>query len=99
MTNPDAQAPRNHDREEHPAQVTATFDRVGSQEADAVVAPARAEDRQAIDALPPESALLIVQHGPTTGARFLLDAERTTAGRRPSADICLDDVTVSRKHA
>jgi pSer/pThr/pTyr-binding forkhead associated (FHA) protein len=56
-------------------------------------------DQAAIDALPEESALLVVQRGPNAGARFLLDAERTTAGRRPESDIFLDDVTVSRKHA
>lgn len=33
----------------------------------------------AIDALPAGSALLVVQHGPTTGARFLLDADATMA--------------------
>ncbi len=43
--------------------------------------------------------MLVVQRGPNAGARFLLDAERTTAGRRPESDIFLDDVTVSRKHA
>lgn len=57
------------------------------------------EDARAVDALPPTSALLIVQHGPNVGARFLLDAPRVTAGRHPQADIFLDDVTVSRKHA
>ena len=56
-------------------------------------------DQAAIDALPEGSALLIVQRGPNAGARFLLDADRTTAGRRPDSDIFLDDVTVSRKHA
>lgn len=57
------------------------------------------DDAAAVEALPPQSALLIVQRGPNTGARFLLDAERTTAGRHPQSDIFLDDVTVSRKHA
>ncbi len=56
-------------------------------------------DQAAIEALPAGSALLVVQRGPNTGARFLLDADRTTAGRRPESDIFLDDVTVSRKHA
>jgi pSer/pThr/pTyr-binding forkhead associated (FHA) protein len=56
-------------------------------------------DQAAVDALPGDSALLVVQRGPNAGARFLLDAERTTAGRRPESDIFLDDVTVSRKHA
>ena len=56
-------------------------------------------DQSAIDALPAKSALLVVQRGPNAGARFLLDSDRTTAGRRPDSDIFLDDVTVSRKHA
>ena len=57
------------------------------------------QDRAAITALPPGTALLLVDHGPTTGARFLLDSAETTVGRHPHADIFLDDVTVSRKHA
>jgi len=56
------------------------------------------EEHAAVAALPPTSALLIVQRGPSAGARFLLDADRTVAGRSPEADIFLDDVTVSRKH-
>ena len=55
-------------------------------------------DNSAVAALPPTSALLIMQRGPSAGARFLLDADRTVAGRSPKADIFLDDVTVSRKH-
>ena len=58
-----------------------------------------AEEVAAVSALPRTSALLIMQRGPSVGARFLLDAERTVAGRSPDADIFLDDVTVSRKHA
>jgi pSer/pThr/pTyr-binding forkhead associated (FHA) protein len=57
------------------------------------------EEQEAIAALPSGSALLIVRRGPNTGARFLLDADVTVAGRHPDADIFLDDVTVSRKHA
>ncbi|MFI2563716.1 FHA domain-containing protein [Paenarthrobacter sp. NPDC089714] len=56
------------------------------------------EERASVDALPPDSALLIAHSGPNAGARFLLDADTTTAGRHPDADIFLDDVTVSRKH-
>ncbi|WP_369054084.1 FHA domain-containing protein [Kineococcus terrestris] len=58
-----------------------------------------ADDAAAIEALPVGSALLIVRRGPSSGSRFLLDADRTTAGRHESSDIFLDDVTVSRKHA
>ncbi|ROP65723.1 type III secretion system (T3SS) inner membrane Yop/YscD-like protein [Curtobacterium sp. PhB130] len=57
------------------------------------------EEREAINALPSGSALLVVRRGPNVGARFLLDSDVTTAGRHPDADIFLDDVTVSRKHA
>jgi pSer/pThr/pTyr-binding forkhead associated (FHA) protein len=53
----------------------------------------------AIEALPPTSALLVVLRGPNAGSRFLLDSNATTAGRSTKADIFLDDVTVSRKHA
>lgn len=58
-----------------------------------------AEEQEAIAALPSGSALLIVRRGPNSGARFLLDADVTLAGRHPDADIFLDDVTVSRRHA
>lgn len=57
-----------------------------------------AEEQQAITALPSGSALLVVRRGPNMGARFLLDADVTTAGRHQDADIFLDDVTVSRRH-
>lgn len=57
------------------------------------------DDAAAIAALPPGTALLIVQRGPNAGSRFLLDSERTSAGRHTDSDIFLDDVTVSRRHA
>ncbi len=57
------------------------------------------EDHATIEALRSGTALLLVLRGPNTGARFLLDAPLTTAGRHTDSDIFLDDVTVSRKHA
>jgi pSer/pThr/pTyr-binding forkhead associated (FHA) protein len=57
------------------------------------------EELAAVSALPAGSALLIVKRGPSDGSRFLLDVDVTTAGRHPNAEIFLDDVTVSRKHA
>ena len=57
------------------------------------------EELESIAALPSASALLIVRRGPNIGARFLLDGDLTVAGRHPDADIFLDDVTVSRRHA
>jgi len=53
----------------------------------------------AVEALPPDAALLVVKRGPNAGSRFLLDKDVTTAGRHPESDIFLDDVTVSRRHA
>ncbi len=58
-----------------------------------------AAETAAIDALPPNTALLVVRRGPNAGSRFLLDSELTEVGRRPDSDIFLDDVTVSRRHA
>ena len=56
------------------------------------------EQQAAVDALPQGSALLIVQRGPDTGARYLLDSATSVAGRHPDCDIFLDDITVSRHH-
>ena len=58
-----------------------------------------AEESAALAALPASSALLIVHRGPGLGSRYLLDQDITVAGRHPDADIFLDDVTVSRRHA
>src|ERR1700744_5952204 len=57
------------------------------------------EEQEAIASLPSRSALLVVRRGPNIGARFLLDSDTTTVGRHPEAEIFLDDVTVSRRHA
>lgn len=60
---------------------------------------ASTDELDSVAALPTGSALLVVRRGPNIGARFLLDGDVTVAGRHPDADIFLDDVTVSRKHA
>jgi pSer/pThr/pTyr-binding forkhead associated (FHA) protein len=57
-----------------------------------------ATDAAAVDALPPGSALLVVQRGPGAGSRYLLDTDLSTVGRHPESDIFLDDITVSRRH-
>ncbi len=57
------------------------------------------EEASALAALPASSGLLIVHRGPSAGSRYLLDQDQTIAGRHPDADIFLDDVTVSRRHA
>jgi pSer/pThr/pTyr-binding forkhead associated (FHA) protein len=78
---------------------TIGFSREAAAQLSAVDADITAEEQEAIAALPSGSALLIVRRGPNSGARFLLDSDVTLVGRHPDADIFLDDVTVSRKHA
>lgn len=78
---------------------TSVFAAIGYEEDAALPLPLSQRDQDAVAALPAGSALLIVQRGPNTGARFLLDHEVTNAGRSPKADIFLDDVTVSRRHS
>ncbi len=46
-----------------------------------------------------DTAVLVVSRGPEAGQSFLLDKPLVTAGRATDADIFLDDVTVSRRHA
>jgi NMD protein affecting ribosome stability and mRNA decay len=46
-----------------------------------------------------QAALVIRSGGGRAGETYALEAERTTIGRHPDADIFLDDVTVSRNHA
>jgi len=78
---------------------TMTFSQEFAASLAALDANVTAEEQDAISALPSGSALLVVRRGPNSGARFLLDADVTTVGRHPNADIFLDDVTVSRRHA
>jgi FHA domain/zinc-ribbon domain len=56
-------------------------------------------DHRVVEALPADTAILLVKRGPNAGSRFLLDRHATSAGRHPESDIFLDDVTVSRAHA
>lgn len=53
-----------------------------------------------LDELPGGVATLVIRAGGgRAGESFPLQADRLTVGRRPDADIFLDDVTVSRDHA
>ena len=44
-------------------------------------------------------AALVINRGPDSGQVYLLDRDVVVAGRNPEAEIFLDDVTVSRRHA
>jgi pSer/pThr/pTyr-binding forkhead associated (FHA) protein len=45
------------------------------------------------------TAILVVRSGDRTGERFILRTGSVDVGRHPDSSICLDDVTVSRRHA
>jgi pSer/pThr/pTyr-binding forkhead associated (FHA) protein len=72
---------------------------IGGDKAETSDRQLNAVDAAAVDALPGGHALLVVQRGPGSGSRFLLDQDVVTAGRHPDSEIFLDDVTVSRRHA
>ena len=92
--------PGSRDNVESAAETTSMLN-LGPDAGDAADAEpaAGAPDQAVIERLSTGTALLVVRRGPASGARFLLDADVTTAGRHPDSDIFLDDITVSRRHA
>ena len=86
----------NHDFDENEVESTQRF---GEELLPEDETGLNSEEHNAINALPSGHALLIVKRGYEEGSRFLLDSDLATAGRHPNADIFLDDVTVSRRHA
>ena len=82
-----------------PTDATATISFTGGDKVETSDRALNAVDAAAVDALPVGHALLVVQKGPGSGSRFLLDADEVHAGRHPDSEIFLDDVTVSRQHA
>jgi len=76
--------------EEHPESSTATYriDETGE------LVPVEMED---VTAHGP--ALVIRAGGGRVGESFAVNGERMSIGRRPEAEVFLDDVTVSRDHA
>ncbi|MDR3128185.1 MAG: FHA domain-containing protein [Bifidobacteriaceae bacterium] len=58
-----------------------------------------AEELEIISKLEPNTALLIEHKDEHINARYLLNTNITLIGRNESADILLDDNTISRKHA
>lgn len=63
-------------------------------------APIGSEESESLRDQPhPEGPVLVVRKGHEVGERFYVDRPRLTLGRDPGADVFLNDVTVSRKHA
>ncbi|TAK69685.1 MAG: FHA domain-containing protein [Actinomycetota bacterium] len=46
-----------------------------------------------------QAAALVVRRGPGEGTQFSLAGDLVSVGRAPDADVFLDDITVSRRHA
>lgn len=61
--------------------------------------PRTTVDSEVVVRVDADTAVLVVNRGPETGQSFLLEKVVTRAGRATDADIFLDDVTVSRRHA
>ncbi len=55
-------------------------------------------DEGHLTGLAPNSAALLVREGPQQDQRFVLSGSEIVLGRSDSANIVLDDVTVSREH-
>jgi pSer/pThr/pTyr-binding forkhead associated (FHA) protein len=71
----------------------------GGSETTLTILPGQEEESIAA-ALPAEGMAIIVRSGGgRAGEAYVLERERLTIGRSPDADIFLDDVTVSRRHA
>jgi hypothetical protein len=72
---------------------------------DSVTATYRIDDAGELVPLEPDEvtargpALVIRAGGGRVGESFAVDRERMSIGRRPDAEVFLDDVTVSRDHA
>jgi pSer/pThr/pTyr-binding forkhead associated (FHA) protein len=62
-------------------------------------APGAADDVLVdLDDIAPGSPILVVRGGEEEGAYFVLSGPLTSIGRHAESDICLDDITVSRRH-
>jgi pSer/pThr/pTyr-binding forkhead associated (FHA) protein len=63
------------------------------------VGPQRLRSMTGAEFMSPGAAALVINRGPGSGHRFLLDQPVTTVGRHARSGVFLDDVTVSRRHA
>ena len=63
------------------------------------VEPSRLVSHAPVRVAPIRGPLLVIRRGRSAGSWFRLVAGATRIGRHPDADIFLDDITVSRRHA
>jgi hypothetical protein len=63
------------------------------------IQPSRDEESVSEAFLPEGMAIIVRSGGGRAGEAYVLERDRLTIGRSPDADIFLDDVTVSRRHA
>jgi pSer/pThr/pTyr-binding forkhead associated (FHA) protein len=82
-------APRGFEDTTHVGQLA---DLAGALDADSELAAAIASTSSG-------TALLVVRRGPNAPSRYLLGSDETLIGRDAEADVFLDDITVSRRHA
>jgi pSer/pThr/pTyr-binding forkhead associated (FHA) protein len=80
-----------------PDAITTIIPAVGS----TATGPLAAMSTGRMEGLPEGDAMLVVHRGPGEGAEFILRAADGVhaVGRSPEAEVFLDDVTVSRRHA
>ena len=79
---------------ESPAEATGSLDAPLSS-----TGPLGAVDPASVGGVPAGTAMLIVRRGPSEGTSFVLAEDLIRVGRSDDADVLLDDVTVSRRHA
>jgi pSer/pThr/pTyr-binding forkhead associated (FHA) protein len=66
---------------------------------DSSLNPQRQSLMTGVEFVPPGAAALVINRGPNSGHKFLLDQPVTTVGRHAQSGVFLDDVSVSRRHA
>src|SRR5262245_10769216 len=71
---------------EGPSDSTATIQIGATDKVETSDRQLNAVDAAAVDALPAGHALLVVQRGPGSGSRFLLDQDVVSAGRHPDSE-------------
>jgi pSer/pThr/pTyr-binding forkhead associated (FHA) protein len=91
----------DHDRMSHGliSEADSAFDANLLDDRDASTLSGAQDAVSGVEAMPAGFAVLVVKRGPAAGSQFPLGQTVTSAGHHPGCDVCLDDATVSRRHA